>query len=295
MSAAPNDIALTECGPFAGNASCQVPTRRLSRQVAADSVAIGDALSIILGGILPAAIYAASGGGALSPVNLLQTTVIAGLLAHLYLRMRGMYDTSRMHAFPQAPGELVMAVGCGLFGVLGFGLPLALDSGHVLVWYTAWLSASFALIVVSRMIAARTLKQLAAAGRFDQRIAIFGAGETARRVNDRLQAPGLDIKLVGVFDDRVDSERASAKEKSPISGRLDDLVAACRGGRVDRVVIALPQYANERLGDIVERFSALPVSTHIVTHIASDLISVEGNVRVSALGPVGLLDVKKKS
>ncbi len=294
MSAAQNDAATAELGTIAACTLRQVPARRLSRQVAADTVAIGDALSIIFGGLLPAAIYAISGGIAFDPINLLQTTAIASLLAHLYLRFRDMYDTTRMNAFPQVAAELFVAVCCGLLGVLGLGLPLAPDSGHLLAWYAAWLSASFALILLSRMISGRILARLAADGRFDQRIAVFGAGEIARRVNDYLRAPGLGINFIGVYDDRVGHDRLNAEGLS-VAGRLDDLVDACRGGGVDRVVIALPQSANARLAEIVEKFSVLPVSTHIVTHIASDLIAVEDGVKVSALGPIGLLDVKKKS
>ena len=70
--------------------------RRLSRQVTADAVAIGDILSVVLGGLLPALIYAVVGNVALDQLIVLQSTLLAGFIAHLCLRFRGMYDTTHM-------------------------------------------------------------------------------------------------------------------------------------------------------------------------------------------------------
>ncbi len=61
-----------------------------------------------------------------------------------------------------------------------------------------------------------------------------------------------------------------------------------------RIVVALPQSADQRISSIVKKFALLPVSTHIVTHISSDLVDTDIAHKVSNLGPVGLLDVKKK-
>ena len=143
------------------------------------------------------------------------------------------------------------------------------------------------------MLARSVLAEFAASGRFDQRIAVFGAGQIARRVHDYLKSPGLGIHFSGVFDDRAGQDRLNP-EGLDVTGKLEDLVAECREGRIDRIVIALPQSANERLAGIVDKFDRLPVSTHIVTHIASDLLDTDIAYRVSSLGPVGLLDVKKK-
>ena len=237
-------------------------------------------------------IYAMIGGVQLDQVLLVQSTLVAGFITHLCLRFRGMYDTTRMDRFPQVPLELLIAVSCGLFGVLGIGLPLALRNMHLVVWYSAWMSASFTLILLNRLIARKILAEFAAAGRFDQRIAVFGAGQIARRVHDYLKSPGLGIHFSGVFDDRAGQDRLNP-EGLTVAGKLDDLITECREGRIDRIVIALPQSANERVAGIVKKFDLLPVSTHVVTHIASDLVQ-SGIHNVSNLGPVGLLDVKKK-
>lgn len=274
-------------------ASSAAPLRRLSRQVAADSVAIGDLMAVVLGGLLPALIYAIIGNVKLDQVLVLQSTLLAGFIAHLCLRFRGMYDTTRMDLFPQKPLELFIAVCCGLIGVLGIGLPLVLRNMHLVVWYSAWMSASFTLILLNRLIARTLLARLAEEGRFDQRVAVFGAGQVARRVHDYLTIPKLGVFFSGVYDDRVGQDRLNP-EGLTVSGKLEDLITECREGKVDRIIIALPQAANERLAGIVEKFESLPVSTHVVTHIASDLLDTDITHNVSSLGPIGLLDVKKK-
>jgi FlaA1/EpsC-like NDP-sugar epimerase len=249
--------------------------------------------SIVIGGLLPALIYAVVGNVKLDQVLLLQSTLLAGFIAHLCLRFRGMYDTSRMDMFPQKPFELFIGVACGLIGVLGIGLPLVLRNIHLVVWYSAWMSASFTLILLNRLIARAVLSRLAADGRFDQRVAVFGAGTIARRVHDYLTLPKLGVYFSGVYDDRVGQDRLNP-EGLTVAGKLEDLITHCREGKVDRIIIALPQAANERLAGIVNKFDNLPVSTHVVTHIASDLLDTDIAHNVSNLGPIGLLDVKKK-
>ncbi len=270
------------------------PVRRLSRQVAADCVAIGDVASVALGGLIPAIVYTLSSDAPVDLILILQATVLAGFITHLCLRVRGNYDTTRMDAFPKSPLELLLAVGIALIAVLGIGLPLALNDTHVVVWYAAWFSASYALLLFNRLAAGAFISRLAEQGRFDQRIAVFGAGSIARRVHDYLRSPGLGIHFVGVYDDRTDQDRLNP-EGIAVSGRLDDLVTACREGRIDRIIVALPQSAAGRVADVVTAFAMLPVSIHIVTHITSDLIDGDTALNVSTLGPVGLLDVKKKA
>lgn len=268
--------------------------RRLSRQVSADIVAIGDILAMVFGGLLPALIYATVGKVTIDQVMVMQSVLVAGFISHLCLRFRGMYDTSRMESFPLDPFELMIAVICGMIGVLGIGLPLALRNMHIAVWYAAWVSASFCLMLYCRMMARSILAKLAKNGRFDERIAVFGAGQIARRVHDYLKTPGIGIHFAGVFDDRAGQDRLNP-EGLDVTGKLEDLITACREGTIDRIIVALPQAADQRVSTIIEKFADLPVSTHIVTHMASDLVDGDISHKVSNLGPVGLLDLKKKN
>jgi FlaA1/EpsC-like NDP-sugar epimerase len=287
-------LAATSFEPAApANAAKPAPLRRLSRRVIADTVAVGDISAVVLGGLNPALIYALIGHVKLDQLLVVQSALIAGFIAHLCLRLRGMYDTSRMDMFPQSPVELFAALCFGLMGVLGIGLPLALHNVQLLVWYSAWASSSFTLILLNRLVARHFIARLAHDGRFDERVAVYGAGQIARNVHDYLKIPQLGVFFSGVYDDRAGQDRINP-EGLTVAGKLEDLVAQSREGRIDRIIIALPQAANNRLADIVAKFADLPVSTHIVTHIASELIDSSSAHNVSKLGNIGLLDVKKK-
>jgi putative colanic acid biosynthesis UDP-glucose lipid carrier transferase len=266
---------------------------RWSRRVAADIVGFLDIAAIATAAVLPAYIYSKSGGLVTNWLQILQSGIVTAMIAYGCLRNWSMYDTSRMHDFPVQPGSLLAALGIAFLAVLGLGLPFTVGTVHLWVWYAVWTSASFTLLLASRVTARWFLTRLTAAGRFDTRVAVFGAGVIARRVHDHLVNPALGIQFAGVFDDRIGQDRLNP-EGLAVRGRLDDLIAAGLKGEFDQVIVALPQAADRRSAEIAKRLEHLPVSLHVVTHIESDLIDANRAASVSSLGPVGLLDVKQR-
>ncbi len=293
MSASASSPAL-QSGLFEALAEVEHTSRpRWSRQVAADLVGLADATAIVLGAILPATIYQVYGGVAINWFPVIQSGLITSIIAVSCLRSWGLYATDKMHSFPIEPQRLFLVLILAFAAVQGIGLPFAPGATHAWVWYVVWLSASFTLILWSRMMAQMILGKLTAAGRFDTRVAVFGAGTIARRVYDHLTNPALGVTFAGVYDDRQGQDRLNP-EGLTVSGRLDDLIEAGRAGRIDQIVIALPQAADRRAVEIAKKLEQLPVSLHMVTHIASDLVDSTAMHRVSSIGPVGLIDVKRK-
>jgi polysaccharide biosynthesis protein PslA len=276
--------------------------RRWSRRVALDVVCALDALMIILSGFIPALIYANVYLGKGAPflkmpttpwLAILQTSLIAAIIACAALRHWGMYDPERVHDLPTSPGKLLAAVGIAFAAVLGLGNPFAPSHPMLWVWYASWAMGSFTFLLGNRILARAVLQRWTLAGRFETRVAVFGAGNIARRVRDHLANPALGVRFVGVYDDRIDDARLNP-EGLNVTGRLDTLIKAARMGRVDKIVVALPQSADHRQNAVLRKLEALPVSLHMVTHIATDLVAAESGHRVSNLGPVGLLDVKDR-
>jgi putative colanic acid biosysnthesis UDP-glucose lipid carrier transferase len=133
------------------------------------------------------------------------------------------------------------------------------------------------------------------AGAFDTRIAVYGSGPVATRISEHIATRSNDLRLVGIFDDRSGARAHNSTEALPkVDGNFDSLLALGRRGDIDQIIIALPQAAEGRMADIARRLEQLPVSLHIVTHLSSDYIQKNSSHQVSALGPVGLLDIKKK-
>ena len=259
-----------------------------------DVVAMLDVVAVIIGVALPAVVYSAGGDLAVRPLAVLQTGLLASLILFLSLRAAGLYDTTRVKDLPIQPGTLASGLGLSLAAVLGVGMPFEVHSLHFWMWCATWLAAAFCLLLANRIAARHVLGRMAAAGRFDHRIAVFGVGEVALRVHQHLTANDLGIRLVGVYDDRVLPDRIDTKGLA-INGRLEDLLAAGRRGDLDQIVIALPAAADARIAGIVRKLEHLPVSVHVVTHLASDRLEAGAVHRTSRLGSVGLLDVKRKA
>ncbi len=266
---------------------------RLSRVVALDIVAFLDIIAIGAGAFVPAAIYASFGEVIVGWVPLTQAALFAGFVAHLLFRNAGFYDTSRIHDLPQAPMRMLLLAMAAIGSVIGLGLPIAKLQWHVLVWYALWLSFSFTVLLASRGIAHEILARLTAAGRFERRVAVFGAGPIARRVRNELADPSTGIRFAGVYDDRAGTDRIDATDLE-VCGRLADLLAAADAEAIDDIVIALPQGADSRIAGIVRSLDKTPCDVHIVTHIASDIVPSDRALRVSSIGSVGLIDVKDK-
>jgi putative colanic acid biosynthesis UDP-glucose lipid carrier transferase len=203
-----------------------------------------------------------------------------------------MYDTNRVHDLPISPEKLLSSMALACVAVLGLGIPFNAGEVHLWVWYSTWIAASYTLLLLNRMIAHHVLAAIAATGRFDMRIAVFGAGTIARRVADHLADPSQHIAFVGLYDDRGEDRVDAAGLE--IRGRLDDLIALGRSGAVDSIIVALPQSADNRIATVTRQLEQVPTSVHVVTHIASDLVETGPAHKVSALGPVGLLDVKPR-
>ncbi len=130
-------------------------------------------------------------------------------------------------------------------------------------------------------------------GAFQTRLAIYGTGTLAERIATQLFTPRSTIVFAGTFDDRITKNRTSDAGPGRLGG-LDDLIALGRAGSIDQVIIALPQSADRRSAEVARRLEQLPVSLHVVTHLAGDLVDPASAHNVSALGNVGLLDIKTK-
>ncbi len=277
---------------IAHSSSLNVP--RLSRKVALDIVALVDVAAIVIGAFLPVMIYSVFGGVTPSTILAVQSSLAAAIIVVMLLNAWGMYDTARIHNLPEKPWLLITALSVAFLAVLGLGLPYAINNPQLWVWYLTWAAVTFLLMIANRKVAGKILKKMTQEGRFNQSVAVFGAGKIARRVHDQLSNSALGIKFVGVFDDRIGKERVDS-DGLKVTGGLEELTKASRDGLIDKIIIALPQAAEKRMAIITKQLERLPVSVHIVTHISTDFLEVHSGHKVSSIGDVGLMDVKPKA
>jgi FlaA1/EpsC-like NDP-sugar epimerase len=275
-------------------ALAHTPRRRMPRKLAADLVAMADAVAVMGAFMLPAVIYGGAGGIVSDWRLLIQSGVAAAVIVFMVLRLNGMYAPEKLNDFPLRPGLLLCVLAITMIGLYGHGMPYALRDEHEWLWLGVGLSTGYTLLLMNRAIANPLFAHLTKKGVFDERIAVFGAGNIARRVRDHLEAVPSGIRFAGVFDDRQAGNRVDPQGLE-VMGTLADLAVAARNNEIDKIIIALPQSADRRIATIVRKLEALPVTLHVVTHIASDYLDTGPAHSVSAVGTVGLLDVKKKS
>lgn len=267
---------------------------RGSRRVAADLVGLGDMIAVIGAMVLSALWINAQGDVPVGGLDLVRPALVACLIVYFCFCHWRLYDTQDMTRFPSDSGAIVIATAIGTLAVLGLSdADPAAGVTHVLVWpLVSFVVASLLLIVWRRAMRA-VLARLAQSGTFDERIAVYGAGVIASRVQAYVRGAQGGLRFIGAFDDRTDRKRLGDVDMA-VAGSLADLLRAGREGQVDRIIVALPQAAEQRLTHITRELEQLPVTVHAVTHFSNDLLSGRDSYKVSNLGPVGLLTVKDK-
>ncbi len=267
---------------------------RWSRKVAADIVGFGDMLIIIVALLVPCLLLTTLVDQFPRRLELVRSGLLACLVAYPCLSHWRLYDTRRMSSFPVRPDRIMMSTGIAMIAVLGLGVPVGAPSDTIMVtWPLIWFCAASAMLILYRATVRDVFASLASAQIFDERIAVYGVGKIAERVEHYIREAGDGLQFIGAFDDRTDQERIE-EQKLPTSGQLGDLIQAGRDGRVDRIIVALPQVADGRLAHITRELEQLPVTVHAVTHFSNDLVTGTGGHKVSSLGPVGLINIKER-
>jgi Undecaprenyl-phosphate glucose phosphotransferase len=154
-------------------------------------------------------------------------------------------------------------------------------------WLAAWAAAAAGVVLCAHLVAANRIARWHREGRFKQSVAIFGTGDLAERLLERLQATCADtIELVGVFDDR--RRGGNANLQALVRGSSRDLIELSRQRMIDRVIVALPHSAEQRLLEILRNLHQMPVEISL----APDMVGFSVAGRDSAeFGGLPLIDV----
>jgi Undecaprenyl-phosphate glucose phosphotransferase len=262
-----------------------------SARVASDLTALLDVALVMTSGAVAMQLLAPL---PLEPAATAVILILTALAMLVVLRQLGDYDGTDMRALPCRPLRLAAGHLLGFSIVFSLITTTGFDVEIGRAWLPAWLLLSLASIGASRLVLRRYLSARAAEGLFDTNLAIYGAGRVARKLAEHIAAGGAGARLIGIYDERQDPARTDLSDIT-LAGGLADLIEAGRDGRIDHIVIALPQSADQRIAQIARKLEQLPVRISVCTHISSDLIDTDPKrLKVSAIGPVGLLDAKRK-
>jgi polysaccharide biosynthesis protein PslA len=111
-------------------------------------------------------------------------------------------------------------------------------------------------IILVHSFMAGLVRALGMAGVFSLNVVIVGATDTARRMITAAARNG-DINVIGIYDDRI-GRVPEMIDDARVVGNLADLMAWDGLPGVDRVIITIPQGAQSRVRQLIERLRSMP-------------------------------------
>jgi Undecaprenyl-phosphate glucose phosphotransferase len=130
----------------------------------------------------------------------------------------------------------------------------------VTAWLLAWAAWSGGGTLALQILARPVVQRWRQASLTGHRVAIVGSGEPAQRLVNWLEVNARDVvQVVGLFDDRRGREPERVGLSHLICGTTGDLIEYYRHAPIDKIIIALPHHAEERLLSILQRLKQLPV------------------------------------
>ena len=154
--------------------------------------------------------------------------------------------------------HMLAAFGFALIAVVAVFQPEAEERASLVAWLLAWASIAMAGIAVTRGMLSFLQTRWQSAGRLKQLVAVYGTGDLAERLVERLRGCP-DIDIVGVFDDRAGRGIIGNGLRALPHGTTADLVEMSRLMKIDRIVVALPHSAEKRLLEILRKLHKMPV------------------------------------
>jgi len=127
-------------------------------------------------------------------------------------------------------------------------------------WLTMWAMGAVVGVCGVRLCLSGIISHWRSRGRFKRSVAIFGTGDLAERLLERLRAASPEsIELVGVFDDRARRRIISPGQRSLALGTAEDLIALSRRRDIDHVLVALPHAAEHRVVAVLKKLRQMPI------------------------------------
>jgi polysaccharide biosynthesis protein PslA len=162
-------------------------------------------------------------------------------------------------------GRLTAAL--GLTGLAAFGIMVLMGNPATLL--TPWLAITFLALYLAHLIDWLIVRSLRKAGKLTINVVLVGGGKNAERMIEAALASG-DIAILGIFDDRAARGPRSIRGVSFL-GDTQAMIDHRVMPFVDKVVIAVPSAAQDRVRQLIERLSVLPNPLTLFVDVEGDL------------------------
>jgi len=198
------------------------------------------------------------------------TPIVAGgaALSVLFLQIADCYQIPMLRSPRSSLGRIAGAWALA-FAAMALTL-FFLKSGQSFsrVWFGAWFLSGIAYFVAQRHLLAWSLRRWLRNGVLERRAVIVCGGRPAQELIRSLEAqPDNDIRILGIFDDRLDRRSPDLIAGYPKLGTVAELVEFVRLARVDMLIISLPMTAEKRILDLLRKLWILPVDIRLAAHV----------------------------
>ncbi len=203
------------------------------------------------------------------------TAALSFFLAHAFAQSYKAESLSRISKISRAEFILKPAVLTGVASTIAYGLETLLGRstplvetrllfGHLPLEAQFALFAAFA-VALERGAAYAFLSRLQAAGHLATNIVLFGADAIGQRLMRVVRDDYADsVQVRGIFDDRLQRVPLDL-HGIPVRGGIDQLVDLVQNTpTVDKVLVALPMSAEDRILHLLSRLRHLPVDVALV-------------------------------
>lgn len=136
-------------------------------------------------------------------------------------------------------------------------------------WLIGWYFGGAAMLVGYRLLLRAIVMTWTREGRLKRRTVIVGGGADAETLIDQVhKGAENDIRLFGLFDDRVDNRSPEMVAGCPKLGNVSDLVEFARRTPVDLVIVSMPLSAEKRVLEMLTKLWVLPVDIRLSAHMS---------------------------
>jgi len=259
----------------------------------ASAIQLADFAVVLIAGIASFALQS----GVPWPLPFLPAATAALVLA---LMMRGLtsdpqQDLMRQRLsrqFGDGVAHALSAFGFALVAAVAVFQPDPAERAPLVAWLLVWAVVALAGIAVVRGVLSVLQGRWRAAGRLKQLVAIYGTGDLAERLVERLRAACPEtVEIVGVFDDRAGRGVVGTGLRELPHGTTAELVEMSRQFEIDRIVVALPHSAEKRLLEILRKLHKMPVEIALAPDMVGFHVPTKDH---EEFGGLPLLDVYGK-
>ena len=196
----------------------------------------------------------------------LLAATIAMLLFYLFAEISRLYDSIGRRPIREVLFLIILAWMGSIVGLLFVGWVTRATGQFPRGVMLTWLIITPIMLVISRMFSSILLQELRLRGYYTRTVAILGASELGNTIGRTItDTPTLGLKLIGYFDDRYQgSRRFELVGASRIEGDFQNLLELTRRGKLDRIYIAFPLSAENRIRNLLEDLADTTASVYLV-------------------------------